>query len=198
LYTSEYFNRYYSDTSVLDFQSQEVELQIQSDVLLEEKSNQINKGTITASPTYSSKVPTTDYQGYPFYYIENRHNVKDYDLTVNNYLSYDSFDSKNEVWDFPFVLDESNISTEVDIRNEKAKISDLVIYGNFINDIQQDQEFEKSEELKNDTVSFTSSYSGNTLSVNINTFAKYLAETTVADVKATSGTGFRSYMHEDN
>lgn len=200
LFTSEYFNRFYSDGETTDFEIKEIQLEVKSNSELTEKRNFSVPGTIKQSPTYTMlNQPTFDkYQDYQFYYIANQTTTQEYELKVNNYLSYDSFDYENETWDFPFVLNQKSVKSETSITNSKAVINDVVNVGNFITDIEEGKEIESTTALTDNYVSYTNELKDGLLSININTVSQYLAEQTSQQVNAGTNSGFRGYMCEDN
>lgn len=203
LYTSEYFNQFYPDTSITDYQEKNIELTIKSDITLEEKNSSTKTGGITQSQTYTmNQAPNKDsyYDGtYPFYYLENQVTEKDFELNVKKYLSYDSYDAEHEQWDLPFVLNQEYVKTTTTISHSKATVSDVSSYGLFVkDDIKDGDEYYASESLADNDINYTNSLNNNLLNIKINTVAKYLAEQTSQQVNATSGTGFRGYMCEEN
>lgn len=200
LFTSEYFNQFYSDGETVDFQSKEINLDVKSDSELIEKRNFNVPGSVTQSPTYTMlKAPTFDkYDDYQFYYVANQTSTQEYEVKINNYLSYDSFDYDNETWDFPFKLNQAYIKSETSIKDSKATVNEVINVGTFISDIADGQEIEASETLENNKINYTNSLIDNLLSININTVSKYLAEQTSLQVNQSSNSGFRGYMCEDN
>lgn len=202
LYTSEYFNQFYPDTSITDYQDQKIDLTVKSDIKLEEKNSSTKTGGITQSPTYTmNQAPNknTYYDGtYPFYYLENQVTEKNYELSVKNYLSYESFDAEHEIWDLPFVLNQEFVSSTTTIAQSKATVSDVASYGLFLNDINDGDEYQASDALADNSINYTNNLTDNVLNIKINTVAKYLAEQTSEQVNASSGTGFRGYMCNDN
>lgn len=200
LYTSEYFNEFYSDGVTQDFTTIPINLKVYSNTSLQEVKKNVNIGKITQSPTYTMiNAPTFEkYGDYQFYYIQDQKTSAEYKVNVENSLTYDSFDNENESWDFPFKLNKEYLSSETTMQSSEAKVSDVINVGNFIDDIQNDTVISESEALQEHIVGYTDSLENGVLKVDINTVSKYVAEQSVQNISAASGSGFRPYMHESN
>lgn len=202
LYTSEYFNQFYSDGETSDFMTKSIDLKVESKADLKESQNYITPGNKKQSPTYSMlKVPTWDSPNdeYPFYYLENQTTGKEYHLNINKYLTYNSFNPENEIWDLPFILNQNSVKADTIIYDSKATMDEVVVSGNFVkSEFENGKSVQESNSLTDDYVNYTNKLEDGKLNIKINTVGKYLAEQTSQQVNSSSTSGFRGYMTDSN
>jgi hypothetical protein len=81
LYTSAYFNDYYTLGEVIDFSEISVQLQLGSNTTVERTKQFYEEGKVTSSPlTYINREPSSDYEGYPFYYVKDRKGITEFSI----------------------------------------------------------------------------------------------------------------------
>lgn len=199
LYTSEYFNQFYSDGTTTNFMEKTIDLEVKSDAVLEKTQEYVTKGAVKNSPTYSmlNKPSWEYYESKPFYYIQDQLTGEEYDLNIKNYLSYESFDPENESWDLPFILNQKSVKSEVTIEDSKVVMDDVVVQGTFLKEKFTNGK-EITDELSDNKVSFSSTIEDGKLSLKLNTVSEYIAEDVAQQVNASSTSGFRGYMVDEN
>lgn len=198
LYTSAYFNDYYTLGEVLDFSTISINLNLKANIELEQSKQFYEDGAITSSPyTYINKEPESFYDTYPFYYVKDRKGVTEYNIVTDYYLEY----SNQRAQDLPFSFNEEAVNVTHSISSSKAVVENLDVdysnsnlLGGFIK-----ENMELGSEAENHTLYKTESLSKDKLSVSINTVSKYLATKGEAQaISSDASSGFRSYMHEEN
>lgn len=198
LYTSAYFNDYYTLGEVIDFSEISVQLQLGSNTTVERTKQFYEEGKVTSSPlTYINREPSSDYEGYPFYYVKDRKGITEFSIDTQCYLKY----SEQEAKDLPFSLNEKSVIATHSLESSQALVEDLdVDYSNtnllagFIK-----ENMELSSEVGEHTLYKQENISNSKLSVTVNTVSKYLATKSAPQAIASdASSGFRPYMHDDN